>query len=75
LINEFTAYYWRKTPTGDVMDKPMDRDDHAMDTIKYMLSHRPNVSKLIQAAHRPNVGWRKWGERDMPEMTRNVRHG
>lgn len=75
LINEFTAYYWRKTPTGDVMDKPMDRDDHAMDTIKYMLSHRPNVSKLIQAAHRPDVGWRKWGERDMPEMTRNVRHG
>lgn len=74
-LNEFSSYYWRKTPTGDVMDTPMDRDDHAMDTIKYMLSHRPNISKLIKATHRPDVGWRKWGERDMPEATRNVRHG
>ena len=52
-----------------------DKDDHAMDTIKYMLSHRPNVSKLIVPQENKELGWRKWGERDLPEATRNLRYG
>ena len=46
-----------------------------MDTIKYMLSHRPNVSKLIVPQENKELGWRKWGERDLPEATRNLRYG
>lgn len=74
-INEFNDYYWKKDTTGDVQDMPIDKNDHAMDTVKYMLSHRPSISKLIVAPRKQNVGWRKWGERDMQEERRNVRHG
>jgi hypothetical protein len=75
VINEFTSYYWKRDPRGDILDIPVDKDDHAMDTIKYMLSHRPNVSKLIIPREDKEVGWRKWGERDLPEATRNLRYG
>ena len=75
VANEFTSYYWKRDPRGDILDIPVDKDDHAMDTIKYMLSHRPNISKLIVPQEDKEVGWRKWGERDLPEATRNLRYG
>ena len=53
----------------------MDKNDHAMDTTKYLLSNRPNISKLIVKADPKTVGWRKWGERDVQEQVRNSRHG
>ena len=74
-MNEIADYYWQKSPTGEQVDKPVDKNDHAMDTTKYMLSHRPNVSKLTIPVHRKDVGWRSWGERDLPEEIRNHRHG
>ena len=74
-INEITDYYWQKNPTGEQIDKPIDKNDHAMDTTKYMLSHRPSVSKLIVAKEPKSVGWRQWGERDVEEKRRDVRHG
>jgi len=75
VINEFSGYYWKRDPKGEILDIPNDKDDHAMDTIKYMLSHRPAVSKMIMPQNPQTIGWRKWGERDMPEATRNVRYG
>ena len=57
------------------MDKPMDKDDHAMDTTKYLLSERPNISKLMSKHTDKTIGWRSWGERDIEETRRNVRHG
>jgi phage terminase large subunit len=74
-INEITDYYWQKNPTGEQIDKPMDKNDHAMDTTKYMLSHRPTVSKLVIAQSPKEVGWRQWGERDVQEHRKDVRHG
>jgi phage terminase large subunit len=74
-INEITDYYWKKSPTGDQIDMPVDKDDHAMDTTKYLLSNRPNVSKLIVVRDPKTVGWRQWGERDLQSTQRNVRHG
>jgi len=74
-INEITDYYWRKSPTGDQIDAPVDKDDHAMDTTKYLLSNRPNVSKMIVARNPKTVGWRQWGERDIQDTQRNIRHG
>ena len=68
-------YYWQKSPTGEQIDKPIDKDDHAMDTLKYMLSNRPNVSKLTKAVIRKDVGWRQWGERDIQEDRKSLRHG
>ena len=74
-INEISDYYWQKNPTGEQMDKPMDKNDHAMDTTKYMLSHRPSISKLSVAHNPKKAGWYEWGERDVNEERRNTRHG
>jgi hypothetical protein len=64
-----------KNPMGEQQDKPVDKDDHAMDTTKYMLSMRPNISKLTVAASPKEVGWYRWGERDINEERRSARHG
>ena len=74
-ISEISDYYWMKNPMGEQLDKPVDKDDHAMDTTKYMLSHRPNISKLMVNREAKKVGWYQWGERDVNEERRNVRHG
>lgn len=74
-INEISDYYWQKNTTGEQVDKPVDKDDHAMDTTKYMLSNRPNISKLVIKADPKTVGWRQWGERDIQEVRRDIRHG
>tara|TARA_R110000823_G_scaffold11710_7_gene39564 strand:+ start:721 stop:2268 length:1548 start_codon:yes stop_codon:yes gene_type:complete len=75
FINEMSDYYWQKSPTGEQIDKPIDKDDHAMDTLKYMLSNRPNISKLVKQVIRKDVGWRQWGERDIQEDRKSLRHG
>jgi phage terminase large subunit len=75
FINEINDYYWQKTPTGEQVDKPIDKDDHAMDTTKYMLSNRPNISKIRVAANSKQVGWRQWGTRDIEEVRKDHRHG
>ena len=63
-----------KNPFGEQMDKPPDNDDHAMDTLKYMLSDRPNIAKLVTKADPKQVGWRQWGERDVQEKREDIRH-
>ena len=75
VINEFGDYYWKRDTRGDIVDVPIDKNDHAMDTIKYMLTHRPNIAKLIKLTNTEPVGWRKWGERDVQEERRDYRHG
>jgi hypothetical protein len=74
-ITEINDYYWMKNPTGEQMDKPIDRDDHAMDTTKYLLSERPNISKLTARQDPKEVGFRQWGERDIEQTRRDIRHG
>jgi len=74
-INEISDYYWKKNPMGEQLDMPVDKDDHAMDTTKYLLSNRPNISKLMVSHAKKQVGWYKWGERDIQEDRRNLRHG
>lgn len=73
-INEISDYYWKKNPTGEQMDKPVDKDDHAMDTTKYLLSNRPNISKITISKEPKVVGWYKWGERDRQEDRKRMRH-
>ena len=73
-INEISDYYWKKNPTGEQMDMPVDKDDHAMDTTKYLLSNRPTVTKLAKKLKPKVVGWYKWGERDKQEDRKRMRH-
>ena len=75
ISNEFTDYYWKRDTTGDITDVPIDKNDHSMDTIKYMLTDRPAISKLIVPTRDEPLGWRRWGERDIPDSIRNPRYG
>jgi hypothetical protein len=43
LQDEFASYFWAKNTRGENTDKPVDRNDHGMDMVKYLLSEEPDV--------------------------------
>ena len=51
-VNEFTIYQWQKDKDGNTIPKPVDRDNHIIDAIRYALAYEmgwmPNaaVSKM-----------------------------
>lgn len=46
LIQEFGSYYWKRNPFGAFTEEPTDKDDHALDALKYMLSAYPKLEEL-----------------------------
>lgn len=46
LIEEFNSYFWQTDKGLDRIDKPVDRNDHAMDALKYAFSELPEVARL-----------------------------
>jgi phage terminase large subunit len=44
-IDEIGGYYWDKDTKGERDDKPNDKNDHAMDTTKYMLTNLDAIAK------------------------------
>jgi hypothetical protein len=75
VIDEFNGYYWKSDNVGDRQDIPIDKDDHAMNTIKYMLSHVPEIAVVLKVVTPEDLGWRRWGERDIPQQVKDSRHG
>lgn len=49
IEDEITAYYWKTDSSGDRDDIPTDKNDHAMDTLKYMLSYAPEPATIRSA--------------------------
>lgn len=74
IDREFTEYYWKKTGE-DSIDKPVDKNDHAMDTLKYMLSYRPRAAKLLKYAEQDQPGFMKWHETSTTTNPRAHRYG
>jgi hypothetical protein len=64
ISDEITNYYWDRTSSGEHVDRPIDRDDHAMDAIKYMLSHQPEPSELVLPHDKTPKPWMFWHEED-----------
>jgi len=62
LINEITDYYWRKDPRGLVVDMPQDKNDHALDALKYMLSRQPALAGLSKRVKPVTPAFMKWHE-------------
>lgn len=76
LIKEISDYYWKRDSQGDVTDKPMDKNDHAMDTLKYALSRRPRLATLIMPIQQGPVGVTRWAEIEpLQEDPRAHRYG
>lgn len=73
VINEFTSYYWKVDTDGSRIDSPIDKNDHAMNTIKYMLAREPDLA--VRVKHAPSTAHlTMW--REMPDnMKRSRRHG
>lgn len=61
---EISNYYWSKSTKDEYQDKPVDKDDHAMDTLKYMLTYQPNISKIIQKSKKKSSIPLEWSEID-----------
>lgn len=61
VSNEFSEYYWKRDTGGEVTDKPVDKNDHALDTLKYMFSDQPQLASII-VKHEQRPEWTQWHE-------------
>ncbi len=50
IEDEITSYYWATNSSGEREDKPVDRNDHSLDALKYLLSHAPEPATLLATA-------------------------
>jgi hypothetical protein len=61
FIDEITEYYFQRDGSDETTDKPVDRNDHAMDMWKYAMSSRPKLATYIGVkAEVP--AWLAWHE-------------
>lgn len=77
IDEEFNDYYWDTNTQEQRIDKPRDINDHAMDTLRYLLSRRPPLARLLQrhANNNEPVYFRKWHEIETVDDPRRVRYG
>lgn len=47
IADEFGSYFWKMDSNHERTDTPIDRNDHAMDTLKYLFSYFPPVEELM----------------------------
>jgi len=62
IADEFLAYFWQTNPNGERIDRPIDRNDHAMDAVKYAVSRLPDPSTLVYRAPAITPEHLKWHE-------------
>lgn len=62
FFDEIYSYYWKRNPQGRFIDEPVDNNDHAMDTIKYMLSKLPKASDILIPKDKLPPQWLRWHE-------------
>lgn len=75
LSDEFTGYFWKTNTSGERVDVPNDKNDHAMDAVKYMLSKMPEIGKFFIPDRDKQPSWMNWQQ--MPDINddRSHRHG
>lgn len=75
VASEFTSYYWQQDTSGKRVDTPVEKNDHAMNTIKYMLAKAPDLAireRKLPVTHHLH----QWTERpDSKENTKGHRYG
>lgn len=74
FLDEIGGYYWQLDTANVRVDKPVDRNDHAMDALKYMFSYLPEVAGInpIDPDLPPawNRGWMQIEDRDTSKAHR-----
>lgn len=74
MIREIKSYRWKpQTETGDQTEKPVKRNDHAMDDLKYYIMSRPEITvdNIVSTTVTPNVGT---GDRFVRQSDGRVKH-
>ena len=71
---EIVDYYWKKDTQGEYDDIPMDRNDHAMDAIKYLLSHRPRIAMYARRPPKLPAIATKWRDQEVESSKRTKAH-
>ncbi len=74
FFDELGNYYWSKDGKGEADDKPLDRNDHAMDMMRFSLSEVPDVARVDPSRVGPPA-WLQWQESDLKTQRRDYRHG
>jgi phage terminase large subunit-like protein len=56
MIREIKSYRWKpQTKSGEQVDKPIKKNDHAMDDLKYYIMSRPDLPGLQMIDRGPNI--------------------
>jgi hypothetical protein len=61
FIDEINEYYFQRDGSDETIDKPVDRNDHAMDMWKYAMSNRPRLARYTGKLNTPPT-WLAWNE-------------
>jgi len=61
FVDEITEYYFQRDGSDETTDKPVDRNDHAMDMWKYAMSMRPKLARFMGVPNQPPA-WMSWHE-------------
>ena len=62
ILDEITSYRWKKDTQGDNKDLPIDKNDHAMDALKYIVTGSPEISGLVPMQFKQQPEYLKWHE-------------
>lgn len=73
FTDEIGSYYWRRNPQGIHIDEPVDNNDHAMNTTKYLLSRLPEPSKIVIPSMALPPQWSFWHEMDESDYRQAIR--
>ena len=74
--DEVAGYFWQQSTSGERIDKPNDRNDHAMDATKYLLSDMPDIGRYAVPEAERVPSWMLWQERDkQAENSKAHRYG
>lgn len=75
VIGEITSYYWKQDTSGRRTDEPIDKNDHAMNVIKYMIAKRPDLARRTPRI-KPRLYLNQWSEGGYSDTSvRSYRHG
>ena len=64
FIDEITDYYWKKDKDDNSVDMPQDKNDHAMDMLKYALTYSPELATINTKKLRATDYLYKWTEKE-----------
>lgn len=75
LIREIKSYRWKpQTDSGEQVDRPIKKNDHAMDDLRYYIMSRPEIGEFNIFSSVPEAASSAKGDRFIRQPDGTVRH-